>query len=125
MKMKDERKLFVVYSAARWQPSSLGHMISALLSPGRDRCGLARLTCGRMGEKKEWRDLLRGLDFPSASMGAGEFSAAFPKASIAPPCIMFLSDGTFRTVAGAKEIGKCKSLRELATLVRLGLRLAA
>ena len=125
MKLKDERKFFVVYSAATWQPRSLSCRLSWLFFPGREKCMLVRLTCGRLGVKKEWRDLLRGFDFPSVSMGAGEFSAAFPGASFTPPCMLFLSGagGTLRTIAGAQEIGKCKSLQELAALVRLGLRM--
>lgn len=126
MKMlKDERRLFVVYSTPRWPPSSLPRRLSALFFPGREKCRLARLTNGRLGVKNEWRDFLRGLDFPSAAMGAEEFPAAFPKVSFSPPCILFFSGegGAFRVAAGANEIGKCSSVQELMTIVRLGLRM--
>lgn len=123
--LKDERRLFVVYSVPRWQPSRFSRRLSALLFPGREKCTLARLTCGRMGVKGEWRDFLRSLDFPSAAMGSAEFSAAFPKVSFSPPCILFCSGGDIRVAAGAGEIKDCSSVQELAALARLGLRLAA
>ncbi|MFH0956289.1 MAG: hypothetical protein V1813_00340 [Candidatus Aenigmatarchaeota archaeon] len=119
--MDSGRRLFLVYGTERMNLSFTRGLSAAILFRTR-RCRLFSLTRGILGMKKEWRDFLRGLDFPSAEMGSRDFKEAYPNAEFSPPCILLFVEGAFRRIASAQDISRCSSAGELMTFVHLGLR---
>lgn len=112
-------KLIFVYNANSSLFAQAKDYVHKYVSPKTYGCKLCGLTWGAAGEKKEWRDFVNNLQYPSEFLHRDEFFNQHPKYRNSKlPAVFLKENGKVNSLIPASEINQQNSLYELQDLVR-------
>ncbi len=113
------KKLIFVYNADSSLFAGAKDYVTKIVSPATYGCRLCNLTFGAIGEKKEWKNFIKNLKFPSQFLHRDEFQKEYAQLkNTKPPAVFLKENGKVHLLISSKEINKQEDLNSLKNLVR-------
>ena len=116
--MKSQKPtLIFVYNADGDLFSSLVDATHKIISPKTYSCNLCAITYGPLSMKKEWKTFIKNFSLSVKFLHRDEFRKKYPKNKETFPSVFIKKDEQPELIISSTEIDKCKSLKDLTSLV--------
>jgi len=113
------KQLIFVYNADSSLFAGAKDYLKKITSPATYGCRLCGLTYGAVGEKKEWKDFVNSIKYPSTFLHKDEFFKEYPDFKDSSlPAVFLEDDQKLKTFIASAEINKQKDLASLMKIVK-------
>ena len=119
---EDSARLLFVYNADSGPVSALMDAVHKVVSPQTYSCSLCFITYGAVSMRREWKDYVARLPYPTEFLHRDEFCARWPGLEVPLPAIMVQAgERAPEVLVGAAEMSREQSVAELIAIVEAAL----
>ncbi len=117
-----EITLIFVYNADSGVLNAIKDYIHKETKPETYPCNLCALTFGNLGERKQWKEYVKGLEVPAEFYHKDELYKKYGKMDVKLPCMFVDKGGELELVINADEMNSIETLDALISTVDKKLR---
>ncbi len=114
----DTPTLIFVYNADSGLVNTLLDIGHKIVSPKTYSCNLCAITHSTFSMRDEWKQFVAGLSVPIEFLHRDELEKKYGMRAVELPAVFRRNNGALETWITREEINRCRSLEDLAQLVR-------
>jgi len=117
-KHESNQNIIFVYNAKSGIANALLDYGKKYIQPDKYDCQLCMVTYGVFGMKKDWKDFVKSLPYPTRFLHKDEFLKQYDNTDITFPTVLLSENRQLRVLISAKDFADIKTLESLKQAVK-------